>query len=438
MKNLQELRESRAAQVKALETLIEKTKDRSMTADENAEFDLIEAEIEQIDADITRAEAAERIRLSKAKDASGKKSQEAKVMERHSLGRAVNALMTNRALDGAEAEIHAEAEREAREAGVSISGVGLPSWAIRFDAEKRTDWNVTTSADGGYTVQTDVQPIVEALRPVSILSQMGINVMSGLRGNLLFPTDTAGSGAWEGEVDANANYSPTIGTVSSSPKRFGAVATMSKQLMAQSTSISDAYIRRQLELTIGTAIDQVGIEGGGSNEPTGIIGNSSVTVLNAGTASATGVNANGAALTWDDIVALWNDVVGANSTMVRPAFLTNNRVIAKGSATPRQSSGVEGNFIFNESMTAYGYPVMHSTNVPGDITKGSSTTLNALIFGDFSQLTLAQWGGLDLVVDPYSAATTAQIKIIANIWVDFIITRPQAFAVIKDILTTGY
>ncbi len=438
MKNLQELRESRAAQMKALEDLIEKSTTRAMTADENAEFDLLEAEITQLGADITRAEAAERIRVSKAKDAASRKSPEAKVMEKHSLGRAVNALVSNRSLDGAEAEIHQAAEQEARDAGVSISGVGLPSWAIRFDAEKRTDWNVGTSADGGYTVQTDVQPIVEALRPVSILSQMGMNVMSGLRGNLLFPTDTAGSGAWEGEVDANANYSPTIGTVSSSPKRFGALATMSKQLLAQSTSISDAYIRRQLELTIGTAIDLVGIEGGGSNEPTGIIGNSSVTVLNAATASATGVNANGAALTWGDIVALWNDVVGANSTMVSPAFLTNNRVIAKGSATAKQSSGVEGNFIFNESMTCYGYPVKHSTNVPADITKGSNTDLNALIFGDFSQLTLAQWGGLDLVVDPYSAATTAQVKIIANIWVDFIITRPQAFAVIKDILTTGY
>lgn len=436
MKNLQELRESRAAQVKALEDLIEKSSTRAMTADENAEFDLLEAEITQLDADITRAEAAEKIRLSKAKNTP--KTPEQKIMDRHSISKAVRSLTSNKSLDGAEAEIHAEAEREARDAGVSISGVGLPSWAIRFDAEKRTDWNVTTDADGGYTVPDETKPIVEALRPVSILSQMGINVMSGLRGNLIFPTDTAGSGAWEGEVDANANYSPTIGTVTSSPKRFGAVATLSKQLMAQSNSISDNYIRRQLELTIGTAIDLVGIEGGGSNEPTGIIGNSNVTVLNAGTASATGVNANGIALTWGDIVALWNEVVGNNSTMVRPAFLTNNRVIAAGSATGKQSSGVEGNFIFNESMTAYGYPVKHSTNVPADITKGGSTTLNALIFGDFSQLTLAQWGGLDLVVDPYSAATTAQLKIVANIWVDFIITRPQAFAVIKDILTTGY
>lgn len=436
MKNLQELRESRAAQVKALEDLIEKSSTRAMTADENAEFDLLEAEITQLDADITRAEAAEKIRLNKAKNAP--KTPEQKIMERHSISKAVRSLTSNKSLDGAEAEIHAEAELEARDAGVSISGVGLPSWAIRFDAEKRTDWNVGTDADGGYTVPDETKPIVEALRPVSILSQMGINVMSGLRGNLIFPTDTAGSGAWEGEVDANANYSPVIGTVTSSPKRFGAVATLSKQLMAQSNSISDNYIRRQLELTIGTAIDLVGIEGGGPNEPTGIIGNSNVTVLNAGTASATGVNANGIALTWGDIVALWNKVVGNNSTMVRPAFLTNNRVIAKGSATAKQSSGVEGNFIFNESMTAYGYPVKHSTNVPADITKGSNTDLNALIFGDFSQLTLAQWGGLDLVVDPYSAATTAQLKIVANIWVDFIITRPQAFAVIKDILTTGY
>lgn len=282
MKNLQELGESRAAKVEALESLIEKSAGRSLSADEAAQFDALEAEITQLDDDISRAKSAEEIIKRRAKQAT--KTPEEKIMDRHSMTAAINALKNGRSLTGAEAEIHQEAEREAREAGVgSLGGVGLPSWAVRFDSpQKRTDWNVTTAADGGSTVQTEVMPIVEALRPTSVLSTMGINVMSGLRGNLSFPTDTAGAGAWESEVSAADNYSPTIGTVSASPKRFAAVATLSKQLLAQSTSISDAYIRRQLELTIGTAIDVAGIEGGGSNEPTGIIGNSSVTVLNAG------------------------------------------------------------------------------------------------------------------------------------------------------------
>ena len=67
------------------------------------------------------------------------------------------------------------------------------------------------------------------------------------------------------------------------------------------------------------------------------------------------------------------------------------------------------------------------------LAKGAASNLNALIYGNFSELALHQWGGVDLVLDQYTLAANAQVRIIANIWVDWCITRPTAFAVIKDI-----
>lgn len=439
MKTLLELKEARAAKADALQAILDASEGRDLTQDERTRWDAIEAEVKEIDAEIVRAQAAEDFKKQRARDAAGRspKDTEAAVMQRASLSEAIRNQLAGKPITGAAAELHQEAVTEASRAGISqgISGFGLPSWAIRFEPdEKRTDWNVTTPGDGGYTVQQTIQPIVEPLRPMSILSGMGITVRQGLTGNLRFPTDTAGSGAWEGEVDANANYSPTIAYVDSSPKRFGMKATLSKQLLAQSTSISEAYIRRQLELTIGTAIDQTGIEGGGSNEPVGIIGNSSVTVLYAGLASGSGVNADGAGLVWGDLTKLYKTVAATNINMNSLYYLTTPGVFDYGSRTPRQTSGVEGNFIFNEALRAYGQEVKISTNVPSDLEKGSSgTTLNALIFGNFSELALHQWGGVDLVADPFTLADTAQIRLIANVWLDWCITRPQAFAVIKDI-----
>jgi HK97 family phage major capsid protein len=436
MKTVLELKELRAAKHNELDALVTTAEaaNRGFDETEKTRFDALQAEIDVIDADIRRAEGIEKLKMDKAKNAANRKTPEEKLREAHSMTKAVNALVRNHQLSGAEAEMSEEAANEARYAGIGgISGVGLPSWMIRFADEKRTDWNVTTVGDGGYTIQQTIQPIVEPLRPMSVLGGLGITVRQGLTGNLRFPTDTAGSGAWEGEVEANANYSPALGYVDSSPKRFGAIATLSKQLLAQSTSISDAYIRRQLELTIGTAIDVTGIEGGGSNEPVGILGNSGVTVLNAGLASATGVNADGTALVWGDIVALYKEIAAANVGMENLYYLTTPGVFELGSRTPRQTSGIEGNFIFNEALRVYGQEVKISTNVPSDLAKGAADDLNALIFGKFSELALHQWGGLDLVVDPYTAASTAQIRIIANIWIDWCITRPTAFAVIKDI-----
>ena len=180
-------------------------------------------------------------------------------------------------------------------------------------------------------------------------------------------------------------------------------------------------------------MDTTGIEGGGSGEPVGILGNSGITILWAGGASASGVNADGAALAWADLTKLYKSVVAENVMMENLAFLTTPGVLDKGSRTPRQTSGVEGNFIFNETMRAYGQPVVISTNVPSDLTKGSGTALNAMIFGNFSELALHTWAGLDIVVDPYTQAGNATIRIIVNSWMDWCITRPKAFAAIKDI-----
>jgi hypothetical protein len=115
-------------------------------------------------------------------------------------------------------------------------------------------------------------------------------------------------------------------------------------------------------------------------------------------------------------------------------FLTNAKVYEAGSRIPRQTSGIEGNFIFNETRRVYGEQVMLSNNVPSDLAKGDSSTLSAMIYGNFSELALHQWGGVDLVLDPYTLAANAQVRIIANIWVDWCITRPTAFAVIKDLV----
>jgi HK97 family phage major capsid protein len=181
------------------------------------------------------------------------------------------------------------------------------------------------------------------------------------------------------------------------------------------------------------SLETAAIKGGGSNEPTGIIANASVNVTFAGGATSNATNANGIAPVWADVVNLMKAVENANGEGV--AYLTNPKVKAALQTIPRQSSGVEGNFIWPAGgFDLNGYPVATSTLVPSNLSKGSSSTLSAMIFGDFSKMAIASWGGMELTVDPYSGATAGLTNVVLNAYLDCNLLQPTAFAVCKDIV----
>ena len=82
-----------------------------------------------------------------------------------------------------------------------------------------------------------------------------------------------------------------------------------------------------------------------------------------------------------------------------------------------------------------GYNAEVSTNVPSDLDKGTSTGVcHAMIFGNWEDLLIGQWGGLDLVVDPYTKAKNAQIELVVNSWWDIAVRHPESFAAMQDAL----
>lgn len=437
MKSSIELQELRETKMEALQDLIEKMGER-MTSDEQRKFDEMTAEVEQLDQEIERAKKAEDLIRQKAVNKSASfKSEEKKVQEAFSLGRAVKNLAAGKRLEGAEAEVHQEGLKDNRDAGVDTqdaSQIVLPRLFVDYSA--RTDFNVGTAADGGATVQTNISGMVAPLRPQSVIVANGATVLSGLRGDVTFNPIAAGSIAWEGEVDAAAAYYGAITSKTLQPKRAGAYLTISDKLLRQSEYVVQNFLTGELERTLGQGLDAAFIEGGGSGEPTGILADSGINIRYAGGAGTTsGTNADGAAVKWADFKNLWQAVAEANGLSDRAYFLTTPGVVGQAMNTPRQTSGVEGNFIMNETMQVLGYRVVNSTNVPSDLEKGSSgTTLHALIFvGNPAEQYIGQWGGTSIIVDPYTAASTAQLKVWVHTWVDTKLIRPTAFAAIKDV-----
>ena len=103
---------------------------------------------------------------------------------------------------------------------------------------------------------------------------------------------------------------------------------------------------------------------------------------------------------------------------------------------PRQASGVEGNFILNDSNSILGYGVASSTLVPSDLTKGTSSGVcSAMIFGNFADLMIGMFGGLDVLVDPYTGSSNGATRIAMFQDVDVAVRHAESFAAILDITT---
>ena len=132
MKTSITLKEERSDIISQLENIkdVATTEERDLTSEENNQVDGLLTEVDNLDAKIERAEKMETIKRNAAvvSGVSAKKNNET---NNWSLFKAVNEIRNGGGLTGLEAEMHQEAEREARK---GIQGIGIPTMLT----EKRT------------------------------------------------------------------------------------------------------------------------------------------------------------------------------------------------------------------------------------------------------------------------------------------------------------
>jgi len=437
MKNIKALKEERGSlldELAGLQNVIEREA-RSMSEKETNRLSEIEARLSAIANEVEKLEKLQNLAAQAAGNSVSRseEKEKSKMKEQYSFKRAMEMAISGRR-DGVEGEFNAIAAEEYQRSGVSVSAHSIKIPSEVFKRDMTATGGSPAGTEGGYNIQTSVGSIIDVLLPRTVLRGLGVQQLSNLVGNLDLPTaSTLPSAGWNTENGSATEKSPAFSKVTFSPKRLAAYIQVSNQLMLQSSNSIDAYVRNWLLQAMAQSMEAAAIKGGGSNEPTGIIANANVNVVYAGGATSNATNANGAAPVWADVVNLMKAVENANGEGV--AYLTNPLVKAKLQTTPRQSSGVEGNFIWPAGGSELnGYPVATSTLVPSNLSKGNSSTLSAAIFGDFSKMALASWGGMELTVDPYSGATAGLTNVVLNAYMDCNLLQPAAFAVCKDIV----
>ena len=248
---------------------------------------------------------------------------------------------------------------------------------------------------------------IDALRNASAVMPLATN-LNGLSGDVKIPKKTAASTAAfiSSEGGASGESEMTIGSVTMTPKTCGAFTDVTRQLMIQSSLDVENLIRDDLAQSMAIAIDDAALEGSGSSgNPTGITNTSGINTVSLSSAAAP---------TFAEMVSIETAVAVDNALLGDLAYIINPTNYGTLKTTAKASNTAE--FVAVDGMVN-GYPVVRS----------SQLTANNYVFGNFNDLLIGFFGGLDLTVDPYTNSTSGTVRIVALQSVDVAVRHAVSF-----------
>ena len=335
-----------------------------------------------------------------------------KEMKRFSLVKGINALAnpSDRAAQKA-AEFEFECSAAAAEAyGRNSQGLMLPPEVLR-------EWNqrdLNTSDDAGIVGQ-DFRggDFIDSLRNSSSVMSAGATLLRGLQGDVKIPKKTGTSTAAfvSSEGTAVAESEMTIGSVTMSPKTLGCFTDVTRQLLTQSSLDVENLIRNDIAQSMALAIDAGALEGSGtSGNPTGI----------KNTAGINTVTFAGANPTWAETVNMESQVAVDNALIGNLSYIM--RADDYGSLKTTEKASGTAQFVVDRDGRVNNYGVVVS-NQP---TSGDH------YFGNFSDLLVGFFGGLDIIVDPYTNSSSGTVRVVGIQMIDIAVRNSVSFCLGND------
>jgi HK97 family phage major capsid protein/HK97 family phage prohead protease len=335
-----------------------------------------------------------------------------KDLQRYSMMKVVRALANptdKRAQEAAAFELELSQEAE-RQYGKEARGILIPDDVLSraFNAGGSADTPVG-AVTGETLVDTQYMAgsFIEMLRNRTVLMRLA-TTMSGLVGNVDVPKQTGGATAyWIGEHEDAPEGTPTIGQIGLTPKTVAAYTDITRRLMLQSTPDAERIVRNDLASAVAQAIDAAGFYGAGGNEPTGIANVSGINAVPLATAGKP---------TYAETVQMESEIAADNADVNNMAYVLASMMRGHFKTT-QKFDGTNGAPIWEQGNTVNGY----RTEVTNQIQAGD------LFFGNFADLIIGLWGGLDLTVDPYSLSKSGGTRLVVFQDVDMVTRRVESF-----------
>lgn len=365
------------------EETVEKTDEEveeDKVEDENKDND-VESEDKEEDKETRSARTHKHININTMKE------------QRFSLLKAIRNVAENRQQDNVTAAVCNEGMKEMRAAGLNTVGqIYIPTMETRAA--------VSVASEGVDVVATDLYDIIEPLRAKNVLVQAGAKFYTGLTNNAQIPVMTGSNVNWAGENVAATDGNVAFKNVTLTPKRLTTYVDISKMLLAQDSVGVENAIRQDLINAINSKLESTILGKGAksSTTPAGIFNGKTPTKVT----------------DFEGLVGLEAaveeaNVLGGISYIASPSARASFRNMMKGSRGTAQLAYVDG--------TLDGTPVYSTSNVEA----------KTFVVGDFSNLAIGSWGGLDIVVDNYTQAVNGMIRLVVNAYFDAALIRPEAF-----------
>jgi HK97 family phage major capsid protein/HK97 family phage prohead protease len=277
----------------------------------------------------------------------------------------------------------------------------------------KRDMTVAGVSGSNYLVGTQNMSFIDLLRNRSVAMRMGARMMGGMVGNVTIPRQTASAATtWlSTEATAITEGQPTLGQLSLSPKHVGAYTEISRLLALQASPDAESLVMSDLAQSVGLAVDLAALAGSGAaGQPTGI-------TATAGVGSVVGTS-----LGYAGMLEFQTDI--GNALAESCGYVTTAAVAALLAARVKFASTAsplwDGSLL---DADACGFHGMSSAQVPAA----------AMIFGDWAQLVIAEWGSLAIEVNPYANFQAGIIGVRALYAVDIGLRMPSAFSVATSI-----
>jgi HK97 family phage prohead protease/HK97 family phage major capsid protein len=324
-------------------------------------------------------------------------------MGKFSLIKTINDIVNNRSMSEEAQVVLTAGTEEMRKAGLSYSGqIQLPVSEMREAPVAIVAGQETYGAE---VVATEKLNILEPLRNRMVLAQAGATYLTGLVGNVSIPTYTGSNVGWKGELVDAEDGKGTFDSIEFSPKRLTAYIDVSKQFLAQDSVGAEEMLYRDIVNAIADKLEAtiLGNGKGDANTPEGIF--------------------NGAvagAVSFDTMVEMEKALEEAK-LFGEYKFIASPAAKAKMKTTTVSGSKSDLRMLM-EGNEVNGYEVLTTGNAAG------------YAFGKWDELVIAQWGSLDIIIDPYTQAKKNAVRIVVNAFFDAKPRRSEA--IVKKVLPT--
>lgn len=298
-----------------------------------------------------------------------------------SLIKAIRSVVNGVPQDAVTKAVLAKGAEEMRSSALNYTG------QIQLPSESRSA--ITVDVEGEDVVATDLFDIVKPIQNRNVMAQAGAKFITGLVGDVQYPVMSKGAVTWEGETATAKNGEPTFTNVKLSPKRLTAVVALSKQMLVQDGVGVENAVRDEIINAINAKLEStiLGSGAGSATQPAGLI-----------PATPTSITDFAALCTLESALD-GVEGYGAQKYIVSPKAKAALRGMAKGTKSTQL--------------------VFENGEIDG--TEALCTAHLAdknIVFGDFSQYVIAQWGNIDITVDNVTLADKGQVRLVVNCYFD--------------------